>query len=320
MYLEHLSGEPVDHKVHMVEQRPAFITKEKRIVQSFLVMCSIMAALPYFLYSASRFMHETRSGIKSLIRVYGVSSNIIRLSHLLDTFIFSILYSVLVTIVLKVSRDIPILPYSNAFLMALHTTLHLMCVSGLAFVLSAVTQDARHADSVVLLTYVLTFLLNTWWFSVLDNLSWKVLILSSFIPHAPIFLFWDEITFLEGKGVGLRFKNLFYEPIQGHVAVFLAWTFLIIQFFILYLLTWYLDYVMPGKYGIPLKWNFCFEKNFWKTTKIVRKKRKKKRTVNFHVTAEKPTGRKDNRFFEVDPIDSEVAIKISQVTKVQGFG
>lgn len=50
--------------IHLVEESTIFLSKEKRIIQSFLTACSILAPLPFFLYSASRFTQEKRSGIK----------------------------------------------------------------------------------------------------------------------------------------------------------------------------------------------------------------------------------------------------------------
>lgn len=42
--------------------------------------------------------------------------------------------------------------------------------------------------------------------------------------------------------------------------------------------------------------------------------------MNFHVTAEKSGELKDHRFFEQGPMNAEIAIKISHVSKVQDFG
>jgi hypothetical protein len=64
------------------------------------------------------------------------------------------------------------------------------------------------------------------------------------------------ISFVLGEG--LSWRNFFIPPSgkEGDISVGLVWVMLIVDIVIYTIVTWYVDSVMPGKYGLAKPWYF----------------------------------------------------------------
>lgn len=161
------------------------------------------------------------------------------------------------------------------------------------------------------MVYLLLNLLDTLWFAIEIKSAFQLYVLSWILPHAPMYLFWGEIIALENKGIGLNFFNMWKKHSNDCVPVIVVWFFFGINLVIILLLAWYLDIVRPGKYGVAKDWKFIFGKQFW------RQKKRKKKKVAFHVTAERIANvARDVRYFEIPKQNTEIAIKIVNLRKV----
>ena len=68
---------------------------------------------------------------------------------------------------------------------------------------------------------------------------------------------------LSGKNVAV-FRTIYrYVPIY-----FLTLIVMICSCIFYWILSWYLEKIYPGEYGIPLDWNFLFKYNYWRKEKI----------------------------------------------------
>ncbi|XP_073953263.1 phospholipid-transporting ATPase ABCA3-like isoform X2 [Choristoneura fumiferana] len=279
------------------------------IIHQFLIFCTVAAPLPFFLYNSSRLVNERRSGLKELMKIVGVTLNEVRLSHVMATAVLSTIYASLITMMLKATST-PILPRSNSFIIAWTIILHFMNVTSLAFVTTALSQDYHHANGLALAVYIVSCVLCKIWYNTCHK-TVQVYLVSWFLPHAPVYLFWDEVKYLEYIGIGASFGGIATQHTPTCVPVLLSWTVFVVQQVFIMTLAWYLDMVNPGSYGVAQKWNFLFKKQYWT----------KKRTVTFHVTVEQ-TRRvlRDDRFFEKGPINAPIVIKLTKVTKIYGGG
>ena len=59
---------------------------------------------------------------------------------------------------------------------------------------------------------------------------------------------------------GLGWGNLFHPPsgVKGDLSMGIVWCMLIVDIFLYSGITWYIDSVRPGEYGLAKPWYFIF--------------------------------------------------------------
>ncbi|CAF3912977.1 unnamed protein product, partial [Adineta steineri] len=68
----------------------------------------------------------------------------------------------------------------------------------------------------------------------------------------------------------LAYKDVaLFQTIYRHVPIYFVTLFIMIVSCVFYwILSWYLEKVLPGEYGIALDWNFLFKRDYWRSEKV----------------------------------------------------
>ncbi|CAF4304943.1 unnamed protein product, partial [Adineta steineri] len=68
----------------------------------------------------------------------------------------------------------------------------------------------------------------------------------------------------------LAYKDVaLFQPIYRHVPIYFVTLIIMIVSCVFYwILSWYLEKVLQGEYGIPLDWNFLFKRDYWRLEKV----------------------------------------------------
>jgi hypothetical protein len=71
-------------------------------------------------------------------------------------------------------------------------------------------------------------------------------------------VFVSDMVFLVALGEGLDWQNFFTSPSgkKGDMSVGLVWVMFIVDSVLYSIVTWYIDSIMPGKYGVAKPWYF----------------------------------------------------------------
>ncbi|XP_075981213.1 phospholipid-transporting ATPase ABCA3-like [Anticarsia gemmatalis] len=306
-YIQQFGHHPVSHSLRL-GKKSIYISKELENLQKYIILGTIICPLPFFMYKSSKLMLAKRCGLSDLLRLSGVTPTTVRISHIIDSAMLSPFYAVIITIALKAAAD-PVLPYSNGLIIAITIILYFSTITALAFVTSTLSKDFNHANSLAMLVYLCTVILDFTWHTSKITTTHVVrnAILSCLLPHTSMYLFWDEVIKMEALGRGVTLSNILKTNDWFAMSPLTIWFLMCVHVVFLMALDWYLDLVKPGRNGIPKKWNFIFERTYWFP--------KKRRKVHFHVTSEQTTKLlRDSRYFETSPQDAEVAIKLINVT------
>ncbi|XP_063894390.1 ABC transporter A family member 4 [Helicoverpa armigera] len=302
-YIQQLTAQNISQMVQMIEI-PKYISEELKSLHKFIIICTIVAPLPFFLSYAAGLIEERRSGLRELMKLSGVCPDVLRFSHILETTLVGILYSLPVTFILKITTE-PILPHSNFFLMALTILQHFINTMAFAFITTALCQDWHLADFLGFLLYMSTFILDFIWYSYKEY-TFMVYLICCVLPHAPIYLYWDEVLYLETIGKGSQFANMYKKHSNNCMSVSRVWLFFYIQLAVITTVAWYLDLVKPGHYGVGKKWNFLFKMSFWYNKKV-------RRIILPPSYLER---KRESKYFEKGPRKAEMAIQVYNVAKI----
>ena len=69
--------------------------------------------------------------------------------------------------------------------------------------------------------------------------------------------------YLEDSGIGVQFTNVASSDFPSDYSFFTSLVMLLGDSFLWGFITWYLNRILPGDFGTPLRWNFLFTKQYW---------------------------------------------------------
>ncbi|ELW62507.1 ATP-binding cassette sub-family A member 3 [Tupaia chinensis] len=114
----------------------------------------------------------------------------------------------------------------------------------------------------------------------------------------------DLICKMELKGLGAKWNN-FLSPVSPDDNITLAHVtgMFLFDAFLYCLVTWYVEAVFPGKYGVPKPWYFFLQKSYWLGEPTTTKRE------------QSPSVLLQTDFFEAEPVGLEAGIKIQHLYK-----
>ncbi|XP_045452693.1 phospholipid-transporting ATPase ABCA3-like [Melitaea cinxia] len=306
-YLELLTGNKIKQRVTIQEFPYAEINED----QMATLFANILKALCYisltlvFVFLMARLLEERITGIQELIKMVGVSNNVLGISHVINVIPAGLVYGVVTTVLVTISST-PIIPNTNPLLIFIMLVLHYITVIALAFCSSYIVNNTQYTETLALLVYVVLYIPAR----LLEGreLPRWTLPLCGLLPHVPMHWFWDEVAALQQYGMDLSITDIVYSHNAANGSVLTCYLCLIIQSCVLFGFAAYLAKVRPGPYGQALPWNFLFQKQYWS---------KKKVTPDGHEELEDLEDiTNEPEYFEPPPKDMEVGIKIVNVSKV----
>uniref|UniRef100_A0AAX7VHF3 P-type phospholipid transporter n=1 Tax=Astatotilapia calliptera TaxID=8154 RepID=A0AAX7VHF3_ASTCA len=202
-------------------------------------------------------VYEKEARLKETMRIMGLDNGILWFSWFISSLI-----PLLISAGLLMGN---LLPYSDPGVIFLFLGSFGVVTIMQCFLLSTAFARANLAAAcggIIYFTLYLPYVLCVAWEEYI-GFGTKVFAVSLLSPVA--FGFGCEyFALFEEQGVGIQWKNLVSSPLEEDD--FSLRTAIIIMYFDSFLygvLTWYLEAVFPGQYGIPRPWYFPFTKSYW---------------------------------------------------------
>ncbi|CAH2089854.1 unnamed protein product [Euphydryas editha] len=305
-YLELLTGDKIKQRVSLQKLPYVGITKNnvvKKICYSLKPICWLSLMLVSVFLSA-RLLDERATGIQELLKMVGVSNNVIGVSHVLNVVPAGLMYCVVGTLLVTVTSQ-SILSKINPLLIFIMLLLYYLTVIALAFCSSYTVNNSQYGETMAVLMYLLLYipaqLLET------RELARWTLPLCGLLPHVPMHWFWDEVAALQQYGMVFSFADIARSHSATSGSVLSCYLCLILQVCLYFFFAWYLAKVRPGLHGQALPWNFIFQRQFCGI--------KKKSPEGHEVLLEFEDTPYSTDYFEAAPKDLKVGIKIVNVSK-----
>ncbi|XP_072373374.1 phospholipid-transporting ATPase ABCA1-like [Scyliorhinus torazame] len=206
-------------------------------------------------------VYEKEARLKETMRIMGLSSGTLWLSWFISSLIPLLVSAALLVVILKLGN---ILPYSNpiaifTFLAVFGVVTILQC-----FLISTMFSKANLAAAcggIIYFTLYLPYVLCMAW---QEYITYPVKIVASLLSPVAFGFGFDYFAQFEEQGIGVQWHNLFSSPSKGdEYNITTSIILMIIDTFLYGVLTWYIEAVFPGQYGIPKPWCFPFTKSYW---------------------------------------------------------
>ncbi|XP_041357912.1 phospholipid-transporting ATPase ABCA1-like isoform X2 [Gigantopelta aegis] len=206
-------------------------------------------------------VHEKELRLKEVMKMMGLGNSVHWLAWFINAFVMMLVTVILLVIVLKVGLIMEHSDPSVLFLFMIAFTISTIMQCFLISVFFSRANLAAVCGGFIYFVLYLPYTQVVQWEEYLSTAQKSLSCLSSTIAFG---FGCSYISRYEEQMIGIQWSNLYDSPLTNDTFSmgFCIWMMLV-DAAIYGLLTWYIETVFPGDYGIPRKWYFFIQKSYW---------------------------------------------------------
>uniref|UniRef100_UPI003AADC61F phospholipid-transporting ATPase ABCA1-like n=1 Tax=Centroberyx gerrardi TaxID=166262 RepID=UPI003AADC61F len=278
---------------------------------------SIGGILPMFLVLA--FMYtvcmtikglvlEKEVRLKEVLRAVGFQNAALWLARFAENIVLLTVPCALISVMVKYGK---VLQYSDPSVIFVFLLVFCMATITQCFFVSVFFSKANLAAACGGLIYFVLYLPHILCYAWRDVMGFQAKVAVSLLSCVAFGYGCENFAKYEEQGIGIQWYNIGTSPEEGERYTFIVSIVMMIFDAIFYwLLTWYIENVFPGQYGIPKPWYFPFTASYWCGTASV--------------TDVDPGLLKDpgvhNAYLEKPPPDMKAGVSIRNLVKIYKTG
>ncbi|XP_033935476.1 phospholipid-transporting ATPase ABCA1-like [Pseudochaenichthys georgianus] len=252
-------------------------------------------------------VYEKEARLKETMRIMGLNNGILWFSWFLSSLVPLLVSAGLLVLQLKMGD---LLPYSDPGVVFLFMGSFAVVTIMQCFLLSTAFNRANLAAAcggIIYFTLYLPYVLCVAW---QDYIGYGAKVFASLLSPVAFGFGCEYFSLFEEQGVGIQWSNLVSSPLEeDDYSLRTAIIMMYVDSFLYGLLTWYIEAVFPGQYGIPRPWFFLFTKSYWWGEPYVRSKVHLSQKANPEVVC-----------MEEEPAHLEPGVYVENLVKVYTHG
>ncbi|KAK7101994.1 phospholipid-transporting ATPase ABCA3-like [Littorina saxatilis] len=280
------------------------------IIQQQLPLFLILSFILSVVQSTKNIVYEKERKLKESMKLMGLMPSAHWASWFITCYIYLVvamaIYALLFGInIIKASG--PVLAFSDPSLFYVFLLCYACSIVTFCFMISAVVQKANIGAAVSGVMFFAFYLPNFFLNSRYDTMSSPQKLAACLLFNQAMAFGANVIGLYEGTGEGARWSNFHKTAsVDDNFTLLDSMIMLLIDSVIHLIITWYLDNVRPGEFGVPKPFYFCFTRSYWCGPR--------KGGINKYENGK--IG--DESRFERDPVGLNAGIRICDLRKVYG--
>ncbi|XP_010150183.1 PREDICTED: retinal-specific ATP-binding cassette transporter, partial [Eurypyga helias] len=261
---------------------------------------------------------EKEMRLKETMKNRGVTNGVIWCTWFLDSFVMMAVSTFLLTALIMCGQ---VLHYSSPLLFFLFLLTFTTATIMQCFLFSTFFSKANLAAACSGVIYFTLYLPHIVCFVWQDRMTVNLKILASLLSQVAFGFGTEYLSRYEEQGLGLQWGNIRTSPLEGDEYSFLfSIQMMLFDAFLYGILSWYIDNVFPGDYGLPQPWYFPIQESYWLEPegcvdqKAMEGEKNESRTKKSE-EPEKPE-EKINTFFEPEPTGLIPGVCIQNLVKI----
>uniref|UniRef100_A0A8C1VCG3 ABC transporter domain-containing protein n=1 Tax=Cyprinus carpio TaxID=7962 RepID=A0A8C1VCG3_CYPCA len=211
-------------------------------------------------------VQEKEARLKETVRMMGLKSSTYWLSWAISSTLPLAVSAALLTIILKYGK---VLRYSDPSVIFVFLLVFCVATVMQCFFISVFFSRANLAAACGGLIYFLLYLPHVLCYAWRDVLGFGAKIATSLLSCVAFGYGCENFSRYEEQGIGIQWSNIRVSPQENDRYSFIVSIFMMLfDAFIYWMLTWYIENVFPGQYGIPKPWYFPFTSSYWCGTPV----------------------------------------------------
>nr|XP_055026150.1 phospholipid-transporting ATPase ABCA1 isoform X1 [Misgurnus anguillicaudatus] len=240
----------------------AFVSAIATILPMFLVLA--------FEYTVSQTIKglvlEKERRLKEVLRVVGVRNSAIWFCWFIENMVLLTIPCALISVMVKYGK---VLRYSDPSVIFVFLLVFCVATVMQCFFISVFFSRANLAAACGGLIYFLLYLPHVLCYAWRDVLGFGAKIGTSLLSCVAFGYGCENFALYEQQGIGIQWSNIRVSPQENDRYSFIVSIFMMLFDALIYwILTWYIENVFPGQYGIPKPWYFPFTSSYWCGTRV----------------------------------------------------
>ncbi|KAM3590047.1 uncharacterized protein V6R79_002637 [Siganus canaliculatus] len=218
-----------------------------------------------FMYSVAMIIKslvlEKELRLKEVLRAVGIQKSALWSATFIENFILLMVPCVFISIMLKFGD---VLRYSDASVIFVYLLVFCLATITQCFFISVFFSKANLAAACGGLIFFVLYLPHILCFAWRDVMSFGAKVAVSLLSCVAFGFGCENFAMYEQQGIGIQWHNIHKSPEDGkRYSVLISIVMMLCDAAIHLLLTWYIENVFPGQYGIPRPWYFLFTSSYW---------------------------------------------------------
>ncbi|KAM8899352.1 phospholipid-transporting ATPase ABCA1 isoform 1-T3 [Spinachia spinachia] len=234
---------------------------------------SIGGILPMFLVLA--FMYtvcmtikglvlEKELRLKEVLRVVGIQNGALWSATFTENIVLLTVPCALISVMVKYGK---VLQYSDPSVIFVFLLVFCLATITQCFFISVFFSKANLAAACGGLIYFVLYLPHVLCYAWRDVMGFQAKVAVSLLSCVAFGYGCENFAKYEEQGIGIQWYNININPEEGGRYSFIVSILMMLFDAAIYcLLTWYIENVFPGQYGIPRPWYFPFTASYWRGT------------------------------------------------------
>ncbi|KAJ1067367.1 hypothetical protein K5549_010485 [Capra hircus] len=318
-YHANASAHQLFEKLTVIAKRfpyPPFISDPFLVAIQYQLPLLLMLSFTYTSLSIIRaIVQEKEKKLKEYVRMMGLSSWLLWTAWFLLFFLLLLVAVSFMTLLfcIKVKKGVAVLAHSDPALVLVFLACFAVSSISFSFMVSTFFSKANMAAAIGGFLYFFSYIP---YFFVAPRYNWMTLsqkLFSCLLSNVAMAMGAQLIGKFEAKGTGIQWRDLLSPVNVDDDFTFGQVLGMLLLDSVLYgLVTWYVEAVLPGQFGVPQPWYFFILPSYWCG---------RPRTVlGKEEEDDDPEKVLRTEYFEAEPEDLVAGIKIKHVSKVFRVG
>ncbi|XP_067683603.1 phospholipid-transporting ATPase ABCA3-like [Haliotis asinina] len=300
----------LDIRLMRMPYPPYIVDPMIQVLQNQFPIFLLLSFILCTIQTTKGIVYEKEKKLKESMKLMGLSAAAHWMSWFLTVFIYIVLVMAVYTLLCGISISVhgPVLAQSDPSLLFVFLLCYGVCVVSFCFMISVFAQKANVGAAIAGILFFFTYFPYFFLQSRYETMSRPEKLGVSILINMAMAYGANVIALYEGTGAGAQWNN-FTSPatVDDNYSLLDAMIMLLGDTAIHLVITWYVDNVRPGEFGVPKPWYFPFTASYWCGTDKV----KVDASLVKHA---------DERHFEKEPSGLRPGVCIKNLRKVFGSG
>ncbi|XP_028269247.1 ATP-binding cassette sub-family A member 2 isoform X3 [Parambassis ranga] len=235
------------------------------VIEHMMPLCMVISWVYSVAMMIQHIVAEKEHRLKEVMKMMGLNNAVHWVAWFITGFVQLSISVTALTAILKYGR---VLLHSDPFIIWLFLTIYAVATIMFCFLVSVIYSKAKLASACGGIIYFLSYV-PYMYVAIREEVAHDKITafekcIASLMSTTAFGLGSKYFALYEVAGVGIQWRTISQSPVEGDdFNLGLSMMMLIIDAVVYGVLTWYIEAVHPGMYGLPRPWYFPLQKSYW---------------------------------------------------------